>query len=83
MSTKDHIECAISDTDLFTPAFVQSDIESGTFEEVYPITKLEDNGPVEFVIKNSTDKFIDIVNTYIRMKAVSYTHLTLPTIYSV
>ena len=31
---KDHIECALSDTDLFTPAFVQSDIESGTFEEV-------------------------------------------------
>ena len=65
---KDHIECALSDTDLFTPAFVQSDIESGTFEEVYPLTKLEDNGPVEFIIKNSTDQFIDIVNTYLRMK---------------
>ena len=33
-----------------------------------PITKLEDNGPVEFIIKNSTDQFIDIVNTYLRMK---------------
>ena len=65
---KDHIECVLSDTDLFTPAFVQSYIESGTFEEVYPLTKLEDNGPVEFIIKNSTDQFIDIVNTYLRMK---------------
>ena len=65
---KDHIECALSDTDLFTPAFVQSDIESCTFEDVYPLTKLEDSGPVEFVIKNSTDKFIDFVSTYLRLK---------------
>ena len=65
---KDHIECALSDTDLFTPAFVQSDIESSTFEEVYPITKLDDGGPVEFTIKNSSDKFIDFVSTYLRLK---------------
>ena len=65
---KDHIKCALSDTDLFTPAFVQTDIESGTFEEIYPITKLEDNGPVEFSIKNATDLFIDFVSTYMRLK---------------
>ena len=47
---KDHIECSISDTDLFTPAFVQSDIESGRYEDIYPITKLEDNGPIESVM---------------------------------
>ena len=39
----DHIECFISDVDLFTPAFVQSDIQSGRYEDIYPITKLEDN----------------------------------------
>ncbi|XP_066911110.1 uncharacterized protein F54H12.2-like [Clytia hemisphaerica] len=65
---KSHIECALSDTDLFTPAFVQSDIQSGTFEEIYPITKLEDNGPLEFSIKNATDMFIDFANTYLRIK---------------
>ena len=65
---KDHIECALSDTDLFTPAFVQSDIESSTFEEIYPITKLDDGGPVEFTIKNASDKFIDFVSTYLRLK---------------
>ena len=35
---------------------------------MYPLTKLEDSGPVEFVIKNSTDKFIDFVSTYLRLK---------------
>ena len=39
----DHIECFISDADLFTPAFVQSDIQSGRYEDIDPITKLEDN----------------------------------------
>ena len=30
----DHIECFISDADLFTPAFVQSDIQSGRYEDI-------------------------------------------------
>ena len=46
-SKKDHIECSISDTDLFTSAFVQSYMESGRYEDIYPITKLEDNGPIK------------------------------------
>ena len=68
VKNRDHIDYALSDTDLFTPAFVQSDIESSTFEEIYPITKLDDGGSVEFTIKNSSDKFIDFVNTYLRLK---------------
>ena len=43
----------ISDTDLFTPAFVQSDLESRRYADIYPIIKLEDNRPVEFVIHNA------------------------------
>ena len=33
-SKKDHIECSISHTDLFAPAFAQSDIESGRYEGI-------------------------------------------------
>ena len=58
-----HLECTLSDSDIFTPAFVQSDIEHGLFEDIYPITKLDDNEPVEFNIDNSTDKFLDLVNS--------------------
>ena len=52
VKVRDHIDCALSDTDLFTPAFVQSDIESSTFEEIYPITKLDDGGSTQIILKN-------------------------------
>ena len=65
---KDHIECSISDKDLFTPASVQSDIESGRYEDIYPITKLQDNGPIEFVIDNASDRFLDLSNSFLKVK---------------
>ena len=67
-SKKDHIECSVSDTDLSTPAFVQSDIESGKYENIYPINKLEDNGAIEFVIDNTSDKFLDLNNSFLKVK---------------
>ena len=63
-----HIECTLSDADLFTPSFVQTDVQHGIYEEIFPISKLDDNGPIEFTIENSTDKFIDAANTYLKMK---------------
>ena len=63
-----HLECTLSDSDLFTPAFVQSDIEHGYFEDIFPITKLDDTGPVEFLVENATDKFLDLANTYLKLK---------------
>ena len=53
-SKQDHIQCSISDTDLFTPAFVQSDIETGRREDTYPITKLKDIGLIEFANDNAS-----------------------------
>ena len=67
-SKKDHLQCSISDTDLFTPAFVQSDIESGRYEDIYPITKLKDNGQIEFVIDNASDKFLNLNNSFFKVK---------------
>ena len=67
-NNESHVECTLSDTDLFTPTFIQSDIIHGQFEDLFPITKPEDSGPIEFVIGNSTDKLIDPVNTFLKMK---------------
>ena len=39
---------------------MQLDIESGRYEDIYPLTKLEDNGPIEFIIDNASDKFLDL-----------------------
>ena len=75
-SKQDHIECSVSDTDLFTPAFVQSDIESGRYEDIYPITKLEGNGPIEFVIDNASDKFLDLNNSFSKVKCKTATLLS-------
>ena len=63
-----HEECSLSDSDLFTPAFVQTDIESGYYERLYAVSSLDDNGPIEFSIKNSSDKFLDLVNSYLQVK---------------
>ena len=70
MDKKDetHLDCTLSDTDVFTPPFVQKDINHGIFEDVFPISKLNDNGPIEFNIENSTEKFIDLANSFIKFK---------------
>ena len=65
---ENHLECTLSDTDLFTPPFVQSDIQHGYFENVFPISKLNDHGPVEFIVENSSDKFIDLANANLNLK---------------
>ena len=49
-----HAECNISDLDLFTPAFVQTDILKGRYEEVFPLSNIEDGGPIEFSLENAT-----------------------------
>ena len=63
-----HIECGLSDTDLFTPTIVQTDIVRSTYEEIYPTTKLDDNGPIDFTLENNTEKFLDFSNCYIKAK---------------
>ena len=73
---KDHVECSISDTYLFTSTFVQSDIESGKYEDIYtgkyediyPIIKLEGNRPIEFVNDNASDRFLDLNNSFLKVK---------------
>ena len=47
---------------------VQSDILNGKFEKIYPITKLEDSGPIEFLIENATDHFLDLRQSYLNIK---------------
>ena len=67
-SKQDHIQCSNSDTDLFTPAFVQSDIETGRREDTYPITKLKDIGLIEFANDNASDNFLDLNNSFLKVK---------------
>ena len=53
---------------MFKRPVVQSDILNGKFEKIYPITKLEDSGPIEFLIENATDQFLDLRQSYLNIK---------------
>ena len=40
----------------------------GKFEKTYPITKLEDSGPIEFLIENATNHSLDLRQSYLHIK---------------
>ena len=54
--------------ELFKRPALQSDILNGKFEKIYPITKLEDSRPIEFLIENPTDHFLDLRWNYLEIK---------------
>ena len=60
--------CSLSDTDLFTAPFTQIDIQHGHYEEKYPISKLSDEGAIEFSISNSGEHFLDLANSFLYLK---------------
>ena len=64
MSINNHEECSLSELELFKRVSLQSNILNGKFEKIYPITKLQDSGPIEFLIENATDHFLDLKQSY-------------------
>ena len=61
-------ESSFSELELFKHPVVQSDILNGKFEKIYLITKLEDPGPIEFLIENATDRFLNLRQSYQNIK---------------
>ena len=47
----EHIGCMLSHVELFTPVFVQTDIERRHYKDIFPITSVEGSGPKEFSIE--------------------------------
>ena len=58
-----------SDLDLFNVPPTQTSIGDCYYVNYYPITSLERNGPIEFVIKTSNDVYLDIANTLLYTKS--------------
>ena len=54
--------------ELFKRPVVQSDILNGKFEKIYPITELENSGPIEFLIELAIDHFLDLRQSYPSIK---------------
>ena len=63
-----HIEGMASDADLFTPTFVQTDIEDGHYDEIFPITSFDDTGLAEFTEENNANEFMDLEIMFVKVK---------------
>ena len=61
-------DCLKSELELFSVAPTQTCIESGCFRKYYPITTLDQGGPIEFKITGGSDKYIDVNNIILYTK---------------
>ena len=68
MSINSQEECSFSELELFKRPAVESDILNEKLEKIYPISKLEDSGPIEFLIEIATDHFLDLRQNYLNIK---------------
>ena len=59
---EDSCDCLKSELVLFSVAPTQTSIENGCFAKYYPITTLDQGGPIEFKITAGSDKYIDANN---------------------
>lgn len=62
-------ECSKSELDLFMVPPTQTSIEHGQWVEYQPLATLTDKGPIEFNIPGAGDDYIDLANTYFRVRA--------------
>ena len=58
-----------SELDLFAVPPTQTSIEDGRWVVHQPLTSLDSGGPIEFVIPGTGDAYLDLVNTYLLIRA--------------
>ena len=68
MNMNNQEERSFSDLELFKRPAVQNHVLNGKFVKIYPITKLEDSGPIRFLIENVTDHFLGFRQSYLNIK---------------
>lgn len=56
-----------SELDLFTLPPTQNSIESGHWVQFKPVSSLSEGAPIEFVIANNNNDYIDLVNTFLHV----------------
>ena len=61
-------ECLKSELELFTTPLTQTSIEKTGYVNVYPVTALQLNGPLEFVLAPSSEHYIDLQKTILYLK---------------
>lgn len=61
-------ECLKSELNLFSLPPTQTSIESGSWIHYAPVTSLTDDSPVEFVVPNNGDEYIDLSHTMLSLR---------------
>ena len=61
-------ECMKSELDIFEVPPTQRSIESGQWIEYYPLSALA-SGPIEYLVKGSTEEYIDLSQTFLYVQA--------------
>ena len=61
-------ECSFSKWELFKRPVRKSNVLNVEFKKIYSITKLEDSEPIEFLIENAADIFLDRRQSYLNIK---------------
>ena len=54
--------------DFFTLPSTQTSIESASWVEYKPITSLNDDAPIEFVVPGQSDEYLDLTRTMLFLK---------------
>ena len=62
-------ECLQSELDLFSVPMTQTTVESGQWVEYTPVASIGNRTPLEFMITSSTDEYIDLNETMLRVSA--------------
>ena len=63
------VEATPSSLDLFKKNIVQTAITDGTWVEIRPINSIEETAPVDFHIDGTSEDFVDLSETYLKIKA--------------
>ena len=61
-------EAAPSSLDLFLKTDIQTAIVEGSWLEIRPLNSIEENAPIDFHIDGSSEDFIDLAETYLKVK---------------
>ena len=61
-------EAASSSLDLFLKTPLQTSVEEGSWIEIRPVNSIEESSPVDFHIDGTSEYFLDLANTFIKVK---------------
>ena len=62
------VEATPSSLDLFKKSVVQTAIVDGVWIEIRPTNSIEETAPVDFHIDGTSEDFIDLAETYLKVK---------------